>query len=91
MKQQREAMKKARKHKSCYGTMFHEVLHFRENALMKGKVFSFELDRMGLARSNRSISTDMAEWDDCIECEEFDHCYKFCVAKLLLQDAIEHE
>lgn len=58
---------------------------------MKGKVFSFELDRTGLARSNRTMNADIDEWDDCLECEEFDHCYKFCIAKLLLQDAIEQE
>jgi hypothetical protein len=80
-----------RNHKSCYGTMFHDVLHFQENAPMKGKVFAFELDRNGLSRSSRSIKADIAEWDDCLECEEFDHCYKFCIAKLLLQDSIEHE
>ena len=80
-----------RNHKSCYGTMFHEVLHFQENASMKGKVFAFELDRAGLSRSGRSIKAYIAEWDDCLACEEFDHCYKFCIAKLLLQDAIERE
>ena len=71
--------------------MFHDVLHFRENVPMKGKVFAFELDSDGLARSNRRIKADIDEWDDCLACEEFDHCYKFCIAKLLLQDAIEHE
>ncbi len=71
--------------------MFHDVLHYQENASMKGKVFAFELDRTGLSRSSRSVKSDIAEWDDCLECEEFDHCYKFCIAKLLLQDAIEHE
>jgi hypothetical protein len=81
----------ARIHKSCYGTMFHDVLHFQENASMKGKVFAFELDRIGLGRSGRNIQADIVEWDDCLECEEFDHCYKFCTAKLLLQDAIERE
>ena len=80
-----------RDHKPCYGTMFHEVLHIQENTQMKGKVFAFELDRKGLARSDRTIKADIDEWDDCLECEEFDHCYKFCIAKLLLQDAIERE
>ena len=80
---------KNRNHKPCYGTMFHEVLHFQENAPMKGKVFAFELDRKGLARSDRTVKADIAEWDDCLDCEEFDHCYKFCIAKLLLQDAVE--
>ena len=78
-------------HKACYGTMFHETLHFNENRPMRGKVFTFELDRIGLARSRRSIEADIAEWDDCLECEEFQHCYQFCMAKLLLQTAIEHE
>ena len=78
-----------RVHKSCYGTMFHETLHFEENLPMRGKVFSFELDRTGLARSSRRIGADMDQWDDCLDCEEFDHCYRFCIAKLLLQTAIE--
>jgi len=78
-------------HKACYGTMFHETLHFQENAVMRGKVFSFELDRIGLGRSNRLAGADMAEWDDCLDCEEFEHCYKFCMAKLLLSAAIERE
>jgi len=80
-----------RKHKSCYGTMFHDVLHFHENEPMNGKVFTFEVEQIGLARSNRSVKSDISEWDDCLECEEFDHCYKFCMAKLLLQDSIENE
>ncbi len=78
-----------RTHKSCYGTMFHETMHFQENVPMRGKVFSFELDRTGLARSNRRFDANIAEWDDCLDCEEFEHCYRFCMAKLLLQTAIE--
>jgi hypothetical protein len=71
--------------------MFHETLHFRENVPMRGKVFSFELDRVGLARSGRKMNANLAEWDNCIDCEEFEHCYRFCMAKLMLQIAIEHE
>ena len=78
-------------HKSCYGTMFHELLHFRENVPMRGKVFGFEVDRSGLARSDRQVTADINEWDDCLACGEFEHCYKFCIAKLLLQNAIESE
>ena len=82
---------KERDHKSCYGTMFPGVLHFHKNVPMKGKVFVFELESAGLTRSDRTTNADIAEWDDCLECEEFDHCYKFCIAKLLLQDAIENQ
>ena len=68
--------------------MFHETLHSKENAPMRGKVFSFELDRTGLARSGRAISADIAQWDDCLDCKEFDSCYRFCMAKLLLEISI---
>lgn len=75
-------------HKTCYGTMFHDSLHFTSNDSMQGKVFAFEVDSVGLARSERRIQTNIAEWDDCIACPEFDHCYKLCMAKLSLESAI---
>lgn len=75
-------------HKACYGTMFHDTLHFTANKKMKGKVFSFELDSKGLGRSDRLAQADISEWDDCLACPEFDHCYKFCLAKLTLESAI---
>ena len=77
-----------REHKPCYGTMFHDTLHFTTNQSMKGKVFSFEVDTLGLARSDRQVKSDIAEWDDCLACREFDHCYKFCMAKLTLAAAV---
>lgn len=76
-------------HKSCYGTMFHETLHFENNKKMQGKVFSFESDVIGLSRSDRSINADISEWDDCLACSEFDHCYKLCMAKMALEAAIK--
>lgn len=75
-------------HKDCYGTMFHDSLHFTTNDQMQGKVFSFELDSAGLARTGRGIETDVAEWDDCLACPEFADCYKLCMAKLALENAI---
>ncbi len=76
------------RHKHCYGTMFHDSLHFSRNDTMQGKVFTFEVDSAGLAHSKRSIQTDIAEWDDCVACPEFEHCYKLCMAKLSLESAI---
>ncbi|MGI9357589.1 MAG: hypothetical protein ACR2PF_20835 [Rhizobiaceae bacterium] len=75
-------------HKHCYGTMFHDSLHFSPNEKMQGKVFSFELDSAGLARSTRTVQADIVQWDDCLACLEFDNCYKFCMAKLALESAI---
>jgi len=81
-------MSKVENHKPCYGTMFHDSLHFSENEKMQGKVFSFELDSAGLARSARIVQSDITQWDDCLACPEFEHCYKFCMAKLALETAI---
>ena len=81
-------------HKECYGTMFPDALHFRENEPQRGKVFMFELDRtvgMGSARTDRRFSADIEEWDDCLKCPEFEHCYKLCIGKLTLEAAIAQE
>jgi len=75
-------------HKECYGTMFHDSLHFDVNEKMKGKVFDFEQDALGLGISDRKVSVKIGEWDDCRVCEEFEHCYKLCTAKLLLETAM---
>jgi len=77
-----------REHKTCYGTMFHDTLHFDANKEMNGKVFSFEISSMGLGRSDRLVKSNISEWDDCLECPEFDHCYKFCMARLALGTAV---
>jgi hypothetical protein len=68
--------------------MFHDTLHFNANQAMQGKVFSFELDSIGLARSDRQVKANITEWDDCLDCPEFDHCYKLCMAKLALEAAV---
>lgn len=82
------------KHKDCYGTMFPDAIHFQENKPNFGKVFSFELDGgqgMGGFRSSRAFSANIEEWDDCLKCPEFDHCYKLCMAKMSLQSVIVTE
>lgn len=43
-------------HKSFYGTMFYDSLHFSVNDNMQGMVFSFELDSVGLAAVFKPIS-----------------------------------
>ena len=51
-------------HKECYGTMFPDALHFRNNEPNVGKVFTFELDSiggLGAARSARQFSADIEE------------------------------
>ena len=78
-------------HKECYGTMFPDALHFRSNEPNAGKVFSFELDStpgMGAVRCGRKFSADIEEWDDCLQCPEFEHYYKLCMGKMALESVI---
>lgn len=76
-------------HRECYGTMFPDVLHLPLDQPASGKVFSVLLERAGgLMRSARSMTTDREQWNECVECPEFDHCYKYCMAKLTLASAI---
>ena len=81
-------------HKDCYGTMFPDALHFRDNKPSVGKVFTFKLDStggMGSVRSARKFSTNIEEWDDCRKCPEFEHCYKLCMGKMALESVIVSE
>ena len=81
-------------HKDCYGTMFPDSLHFRNNEPQVGKVFTYELDStggMGAVRSARKFSADIEQWDDCLKYPEFEHCYKLCIAKMSLESVIVSE
>ena len=84
----------SQEHKECYGTMFPDALHFRVNEPQVGKVFTFELDGstgMLPVRSARKFSANIDEWDDCLKCPEFEHCYKLCMAKVGLESVIVAE
>jgi len=76
-------------HNTCYGTMFPSLLPPEADRLVSGKVFSYELSRAGgTFVSHRSFATNMAEWDDCLKCPKFDHCYKLCLGRFSLEAAI---
>ena len=80
------------KHKDCYGAMFPDALHFTSNRPIRGKIFSYEMELAGgLMWADRRTSADIHEWDDCLQCPEFDHCYRFRLGKLALQAAIANE
>jgi len=75
-------------HKPCYGKMFPDVLDVKTNQATAGKVLSYRIESKGLTRSGRSVSIDVAAWDDCMACSEFDSCYRLSSAKLMLEGAI---
>jgi hypothetical protein len=76
-------------HKDCYGKLFPETLHPDGDHPVQGKVFAYQLlTAGGMFRSDRSISVDIPAWDDCLNCEDFDSCFKLSLGKLALETAI---
>ncbi len=79
-------------HRECYGTMFPDPLHPENDRRSKGKVFSYLLTQAGgFVRNDRNVTADIAQWDDCRSCPEFEHCYQLCLGRLMLQAAIVDE
>lgn len=44
-----------------------------------------------LARSQRPVSVIAQEWEKCLTCRDFDHCYKLSLGKLSLATAISEK
>jgi hypothetical protein len=72
--------------------MLPDALHFQTDRMIAGKVFSFELDSAsGVGRRERKVGANLLEWDDCVQCPEYEHCYRYCMAKMELEAAIAAE
>jgi hypothetical protein len=78
-----------KEHRDCFGTMFPDDLHLKNNQPNKGKVFTVLVELVGgFSRGDRRIQADIEQWDDCQQCPEFDSCYKLCLAKVALESAV---
>jgi hypothetical protein len=77
-------------HPECYGTMFPSVLHIPEDRPAAGTMFTVVLERAGgMWRSNRTVTANTEQWDECQKGGDFDGCYKLSMAKLALESAIQ--
>jgi hypothetical protein len=74
--------------RACYGTLFPDVMPPVAPGVQAGRVFSFELTSIGLARGERRVDVDLEAWEKCVECPDFDSCYRLSSGKLMLQSAI---
>jgi hypothetical protein len=73
----------------CYGMIFPDVPRFQDSGPSKGKVFSVRTTPSGgLAGPAEDVELDVDEWDDCQQCEEFESCYKLCLAKMSLKSVL---
>ena len=75
-------------HKACYRTMLPARAEGRAGETYRGKALSLTVVAPGgLGPATRRVNVDPSEWDDCLRCHEFDHCYRLCTARLVLLTA----
>ena len=55
--------------------VFPDVLARDPTGDHSGKTFAYRIDNIGLSRGQRSVEVNMAAWDDCFQCPEFETCY----------------
>jgi hypothetical protein len=69
--------------------MFPSVNSPRTDVPLRGKVFTAELERAGgMVIATRRTGVDLDAWNECVACEEFDHCYMLSMAKLALETGV---
>ena len=79
----------AREHRPCYGAMIPRSADAEYDRPAVGKVFSFVVvSPPGLCRASRRVEVDRKAWDACVECPEFDPCYKLSMARHVLDAAV---
>ncbi len=73
----------------CYGKMFPAVIEMAHNKAVLGKVFGYRVDYPGQVAINQVASVNLEEWQRCLECPEFDGCYRLSTGTLLMELAVK--
>jgi hypothetical protein len=73
-------------HHECYGRMFPNLTNGSPET--RGKAFVIgPRTQTELEQPRAKVSVNLAEWDRCRECPEFDHCLSLSTATLSIQAA----
>jgi hypothetical protein len=75
--------------RECFGSIFPDIEKLTINRENRGKVFSVKLVSLGVGINSREIHPDIEQWKVCRQCEEFDSCYSFSQAKLILFNSLK--
>jgi len=71
--------------------MFPDTLHPRQDRKVCGKALSYTLATAGgFSRADRKVEVNLEGWEECLQCPEFEACYKLSLAKLTLEAAISN-
>jgi len=75
--------------KECFGTIFPDTRRIEYNREHKGKVFSVTVSHQPIAVKSEKIEADQEEWAKCFECDSYQSCYDFSMAKLQFTAALK--
>ena len=76
-------------HKSCYGQMFPDPSNVAPERQMEGKAFRAQIKTFGMAIAEQTIEADREQWDDCRDCPEFEHCWRLCMSRAVIQSNLK--
>ncbi len=74
--------------KSCYGTIFPDLVKFQFFKPATGKVFQVQVNTLGPGHRDTKLEANLEEWQKCTNCEEFRSCYDFSMATLAFKQAV---
>jgi len=74
--------------KTCFGTIYPDLLQFNFGKDCIGKVFRFVVDTLGVGHRDVHFELNNAEWEHCQQCECYESRIDFSNAKLRMQQAI---
>ena len=72
----------------CYGKMFPSVISLAHDEPVAGKVFGYQIDRPGIAVTRRATTINREAWRHCLECPDFDGCYRLSAGTTLMEIAV---
>jgi hypothetical protein len=73
----------------CYGKMFPPLITLAHDEPVTGKVFGYQIDRPGIVVTRRAVTANHEAWHNCLECPEFDGCYRLSAGTVLMQIAVK--
>jgi hypothetical protein len=72
----------------CYGSMFPPVAKAPHNIDIAGKVLSYRIQHPGLMPTGHTLRIDRESWGHCLECKEFEGCYRLSIGRLLVDSLL---
>ncbi len=72
----------------CYGRIFPPLIPLAHNETVAGKVFGYRVEHPGIVVTRRAVTTNREAWRQCLQCPDFDGCYRLSTGTALMEMAV---